>query len=91
MRRLPLLWMRSCNAYAPQVWATLTGVLHPATASHREMAPKRRLQLGSTDGLVRISVGIEDIADIIEDIQQHWRKVLKSVNEDRGQCDASLC
>jgi cystathionine beta-lyase/cystathionine gamma-synthase len=47
-----------------------TGVLHPATASHREMAPKRRLQLGITEGLVRISVGIEDIADIIEDIGQ---------------------
>lgn len=47
-----------------------TGVLHPATASHREMAPKRRLQLGITDGLVRISVGIEDIADIIDDFEQ---------------------
>jgi cystathionine beta-lyase/cystathionine gamma-synthase len=51
-----------------------TGVLHPATASHREMAPKRRLQLGITEGLVRISVGIEDIADIIEDIQQALEK-----------------
>jgi cystathionine beta-lyase/cystathionine gamma-synthase len=47
-----------------------TGVLHPATASHREMAPKRRLQLGITEGLIRISVGIEDIADIIEDVEQ---------------------
>jgi cystathionine gamma-synthase/methionine-gamma-lyase len=51
-----------------------TGVLHPATASHREMAPKRRLQLGITEGLVRISVGIEDIADIIEDIQRALKK-----------------
>jgi cystathionine beta-lyase/cystathionine gamma-synthase len=51
-----------------------TGVLHPATASHREMAPKRRLQLGITEGLVRISLGIEDIADIIEDIQQALEK-----------------
>ena len=51
-----------------------TGVLHPATASHREMSPKRRLQLGITEGLVRISVGIEDIADIIEDIGQALEK-----------------
>lgn len=51
-----------------------TGVLHPATASHREMAPKRRLQLGITDGLVRISVGIEDLTDIIEDIDQALKK-----------------
>jgi cystathionine gamma-synthase/methionine-gamma-lyase len=51
-----------------------TGVLHPATASHREMSPHRRLQLGITEGFVRISVGIEDIADIIEDIQQALEK-----------------
>jgi cystathionine beta-lyase/cystathionine gamma-synthase len=47
-----------------------TGVLHPATASHREVAPKRRMELGISEGLVRISVGIEDIEDIIADIDQ---------------------
>ncbi len=47
-----------------------TSVLHPATASHREIAPARRKQLGITDGLVRISLGIEDAADIIYDIEQ---------------------
>ncbi|HVS82054.1 MAG TPA: PLP-dependent aspartate aminotransferase family protein [Pyrinomonadaceae bacterium] len=47
-----------------------TSVLHPATASHRDLAPARRQQLGITDGLVRISVGIESINDIIADIEQ---------------------
>jgi cystathionine beta-lyase/cystathionine gamma-synthase len=47
-----------------------TGVLHPATASHREVAPARRRRLGISDGLVRISVGIEAVADIIADIDQ---------------------
>jgi cystathionine beta-lyase/cystathionine gamma-synthase len=47
-----------------------TGVLHPATASHREIAPARRRQLGISDGLVRISVGIEAIEDIIADFEQ---------------------
>jgi cystathionine beta-lyase/cystathionine gamma-synthase len=47
-----------------------TGVLHPATASHREVAPARRRQLGIGDGLVRISVGIEDAHDIIADVEQ---------------------
>jgi cystathionine gamma-synthase/methionine-gamma-lyase len=51
-----------------------TGVLHPATASHRELSPVRRLQLGITDGLVRISVGIENIKDIIADIDQALEK-----------------
>ena len=47
-----------------------TGVLHPATASHREVAPARRRRLGISDGLVRISVGIEEVEDIIADIEQ---------------------
>jgi cystathionine gamma-synthase/methionine-gamma-lyase len=47
-----------------------TGVLHPATASHREVAPKRRKELGISESLVRISVGIEDLEDIIADIDQ---------------------
>ncbi len=46
-----------------------TGVLHPATASHRDLTPKEREHLGITDGLVRISVGIEAVADIIADIE----------------------
>ena len=55
-----------------------TGVLHPATASHREVAPARRKRLGIADGLVRISVGIEDIGDIIADIEQ----ALNAVNRE---------
>jgi cystathionine beta-lyase/cystathionine gamma-synthase len=47
-----------------------TSVLHPATASHRDMLPARRNELGIVDGLVRISVGIENIDDIIADIEQ---------------------
>ena len=47
-----------------------TSVLHPATASHRDLSPARRRQLGINDGLVRISVGIENVRDIIADIEQ---------------------
>ena len=47
-----------------------TSVLHPATASHRDLLPARRQELGIVDGLVRISVGIENIDDIIADIEQ---------------------
>ena len=47
-----------------------TGVLHPATASHRELTSTRRQELGISDGLVRISVGIENVKDIIADISQ---------------------
>jgi cystathionine beta-lyase/cystathionine gamma-synthase len=47
-----------------------TSVLHPATASHRDLAPARRKDWGITDGLVRISVGIENVTDIVADIEQ---------------------
>jgi len=47
-----------------------TSLLHPATASHRDLTPTRRLELGISDGLIRISVGIESVDDIIADISQ---------------------
>ena len=47
-----------------------TSVLHPATSSHRDLLPARRRETGIVDGLVRISVGIENIDDIIADIEQ---------------------
>jgi cystathionine gamma-synthase len=46
-----------------------TLVSHSASSSHRELSPKKRADLGITEGLVRISVGIEDVNDIIRDIQ----------------------
>src|SRR5437870_7070415 len=51
-----------------------TSALHPATASHRDLAPARRKELGISDGLIRISVGIESISDIIADIEQALEK-----------------
>ncbi len=47
-----------------------TLVSHSASSSHRELSPKTRSNLGITDGLVRISVGIEDVNDIIYDIEK---------------------
>ncbi len=47
-----------------------TGVLHAASASHRDLTPARRAELGIGEGLVRISVGIENIDDIIADVEQ---------------------
>jgi cystathionine beta-lyase/cystathionine gamma-synthase len=47
-----------------------TSALHPASASHRDLSPARRRELGITEGLIRISVGIESVNDIIADIDQ---------------------
>jgi cystathionine beta-lyase/cystathionine gamma-synthase len=50
-----------------------TTALHPATASHRDVPPARRQKLGVTDGLVRISAGIENVDDILADLEQALR------------------
>jgi cystathionine beta-lyase/cystathionine gamma-synthase len=47
-----------------------TLISHPATMTHAALGAKGRKEIGITDGLVRLSVGIEDVADIIADLDQ---------------------
>jgi cystathionine beta-lyase/cystathionine gamma-synthase len=47
-----------------------TLICHPATMTHAAVGPEGRARLGITDGLMRISVGIEDVEDIIADLDQ---------------------
>jgi cystathionine beta-lyase/cystathionine gamma-synthase len=47
-----------------------TLISHPATMTHASVPPARREEIGLTDSLVRISVGIEDPADLIADLEQ---------------------
>src|SRR5256886_12313455 len=50
-------------------------ISHPATMTHASVAPETRNRLGITDGLVRISVGLEDTEDIIADLDQALGKI----------------
>jgi O-succinylhomoserine sulfhydrylase len=43
---------------------------HPATTTHMRIGPEERAKLGITDGIVRLSVGLEDSLDLIEDLAQ---------------------
>jgi cystathionine beta-lyase/cystathionine gamma-synthase len=52
-----------------------TLISHPATMTHASVDAEKRQRLGITDGLVRISVGIEDTDDIIADLDQALEKV----------------
>jgi cystathionine gamma-synthase/methionine-gamma-lyase len=45
-------------------------VLSPPSSSHRALTPDQRAEIGIGDGLVRLSVGIEDFGDIISDLEQ---------------------
>jgi cystathionine gamma-lyase len=48
---------------------------HPAIMTHASVPPDKRKQLGIDDSLIRLSVGIEDVSDLIEDLTQAFNKV----------------
>jgi cystathionine beta-lyase/cystathionine gamma-synthase len=50
-----------------------TLVSHPASMTHAAMPPEERAAIGVTDSLVRISVGIEEVEDIVADLDQGLR------------------
>src|SRR5689334_2551440 len=43
-------------------------ITHPATTTHQRLTPAQRAELGISDGLVRVSVGLEDPDDVVEDV-----------------------
>jgi O-succinylhomoserine sulfhydrylase len=54
---------------------TRTTVTHPASTTHAKLSEEERLAVGITPGLVRVSVGLEHITDIVVDIEQALEKV----------------
>ncbi len=52
-----------------------TLVCHPATMTHAAIGSEERARLGITDGLMRISVGIEDVEDIVADLDQALEQI----------------
>jgi cystathionine beta-lyase/cystathionine gamma-synthase len=49
--------------------------MHPPTITHEHMTPEERAAAGIDDGLIRLSVGLEDPQDIIADLEQAMREV----------------
>ena len=66
---LELAWV------ATSLGGTHTLVGHAASTTHRQMDPEARRAAGIADGLVRISVGIEDPEDILDDMARALEKV----------------
>jgi methionine-gamma-lyase len=50
-------------------------IQHPASMTHSKLSHEKKTESGITDGLVRLSVGIEDVEDIIADLEQALEKV----------------
>jgi len=50
-------------------------VLHPASATHRQLTDEQLTAAGIDLGMVRISIGLENVEDIIEDIEQAFEAI----------------
>ena len=59
---------------------------HPPTMTHASVEPDVRRKVGIADGLIRLSVGLEDPADLIEDLEQALARVRTSgVDQEVGR------
>jgi cystathionine beta-lyase/cystathionine gamma-synthase len=69
--------LESCKllTLAESLGAVESLISHPATMTHASVLPETRERLGITDGLVRVSVGLEDTDDIIADLDQALSKI----------------
>ena len=66
--------VRVCSL-AESLGGVETLISHPATMTHASVPAEDRQRIGITDGLVRISVGIEDVEDIVADLDQALAKI----------------
>jgi O-succinylhomoserine sulfhydrylase len=55
---------------SPNLEETRTIVTHPASTTHSKLSVDERLAVSITDGLVRVSVGLETVKDVIADLEQ---------------------
>jgi cystathionine beta-lyase/cystathionine gamma-synthase len=66
--------VRLCSL-AESLGGVETLISHPASMTHASVPPEERQRIGITDGLVRISVGIEDVEDLIADLDQALEEI----------------
>ncbi|MBR6669406.1 MAG: O-acetylhomoserine aminocarboxypropyltransferase/cysteine synthase, partial [Ruminococcus sp.] len=52
-----------------------TCVLHPASATHRQLTDEQLVACGINGGMIRFSVGLENVEDIINDLEQAFSKI----------------
>jgi cystathionine beta-lyase/cystathionine gamma-synthase len=69
-RARTLLNSVSLMALAESLGGVETLISHPASMTHASVPPERRQQIGLTDDMVRVSVGIEDVDDLKDDLTQ---------------------
>jgi cystathionine beta-lyase/cystathionine gamma-synthase len=76
---------------AENLGAVETLITHPASMTHADIPPAQREALGIREGLVRLSVGLEDPRDIIADLEQALAKACPAAQPERSEaCAVSL-
>ncbi|MES1211291.1 MAG: PLP-dependent transferase, partial [Acidobacteriota bacterium] len=60
----------SVMSFAESLGGVETLISHPASMTHASVPAEQRAALGLTDGLVRLSVGIENVEDLLADLDQ---------------------
>jgi cystathionine beta-lyase/cystathionine gamma-synthase len=61
--------------FAPSLGGVTTTISHPAKTSHRSLTAAQRAEVGISDTLLRLSIGIEDAADIVADLERALEKM----------------
>jgi cystathionine gamma-synthase/methionine-gamma-lyase len=64
VRRLKLI------RFAPSLGGVTTTISHPAKTSHRSLTPAQRREIGISDAVLRLSIGIEEPEDLVEELQR---------------------
>jgi cystathionine beta-lyase/cystathionine gamma-synthase len=80
--------LRLCSL-AESLGAVETLVTHPASMTHGDVPPDQRLRTGVSDGLVRLSVGLEDPEDVMADLEQALDVAVHGL--DRAQAEEEPC
>lgn len=70
----------SCKVFGlmPNVGDARSMIIHPATTTHAQLKPEARIKAGAPDDLIRVSVGLEDPADLIDDLAQALKAAEKA-------------
>ncbi len=76
-RETAIQWMDSLEMIniVTHVADARTCVLHPASHTHRQLSDEQLREAGVAPDLIRLSVGIEDVDDILDDIRQALEKI----------------
>jgi cystathionine gamma-lyase len=83
--RRPHLW-----TLAESLGSVRSLFCHPATMTHASVEPEVRRSVGISDGLIRLSAGLEDVRDLIEDLEQALARTARTPapTSDREECVA---